>query len=321
MKSSLKIKCSPIHSATNMKKIILLPLLFVSMTSFGCDVCGCSLGGNYYGILPQFNKNFVGLRYSRAQFHASMFHDSQTLSHEHSDDTYSKVELFGRYYINKKLQAFLFVPYNFNEMNGTEQVISKHGLGDITASANYLLLNTGNDSKKKFRHTLMMGGGIKLPTGNNSLRDKNKLVNPNFQMGTGSVDFLLSAVYTLRYQKIGFNNEAGYKLNTRNKDDYRFGNQFYASSRIFYWQNAGAFSFLPNAGIYYEQAATHLDGDIIKVNTGGSGVLAVAGLETYVKQFSLGFNYKHPLAQTYNSDETATITGSDRWMISLTYNF
>lgn len=306
-----------------MKKICLaiLILCVAPLATYGCDVCGCSLGGNYYGILPQFNKNFVGLRYSHAQFHASMFHNSQTLTHEYSDDTYTKVELFGRYYVNSKLQLFLFVPYNLNSMNGTEQVIHKHGLGDITLSANYLLLNTGNVKHKKFKHTLMIGGGIKAPTGDHTLRDKKKLVNPNFQMGTGSVDFTVSAVYTLRYEKLGLNNEAGYKINTRNKNDYRFGNQLYASSRVFYWQNAGAFSFLPNAGVYVEHGATHWDGDIIQVNTGGNSVQSVLGLETYFKQFSLGVNYKHPLTQQYNSDETAQITGKDRWMISLTYNF
>jgi hypothetical protein len=31
-------------------------------------VCGCSLGGNYFGILPLYNKNFVGLRWSQAKF-------------------------------------------------------------------------------------------------------------------------------------------------------------------------------------------------------------------------------------------------------------
>ncbi|HRG08837.1 MAG TPA: hypothetical protein PLJ08_09690, partial [Cyclobacteriaceae bacterium] len=233
---------------------LILLLLLASTNTHACDVCGCSLGGNYFGILPQFNKNFVGLRWSQAKFYAHMNHDSQYLGEEYSNDTYTKVELWGRFYINKRVQLFAFVPYSFNNMNGTEQKIKTHGLGDVTLLSNIMLLNTGESKTSKFKHTLMAGGGIKLPTGKNNLEDGGLLVNPNFQLGTGSVDFLLSTVYTIRYQKVGFNTEAGYKINTRNNNDYLFGNQFNLSGQFFYWQNVKAFSFLPNAGLHYETA-------------------------------------------------------------------
>jgi hypothetical protein len=306
-----------------MKRYILLMLILslTSVSAIACDVCGCSLGGNYYGILPQFNKNFVGLRWSQAKFYAYMNHQSEYTKPEYSRDTYSSVELWGRFYVNKKFQVFAFVPYAYNTMRGSEQNVTSQGLSDITVVANYLLFNTGDDKTKKFKHTLMAGGGLKLPTGKFELQDKGKLVNPNFQMGTGSIDFLVSAVYTVRYQKVGLNTETGYKINTRNSNDYLFGNQFHASSQLFYWQNVKAISFLPNAGIYYERAASHKDGRAIQTNTGGSALLASAGLETYFKSFTLGVNYKHPLHQHYNSDDIADITAKDRWSVSMTYNF
>jgi hypothetical protein len=304
-----------------MKKIIiLLSLIMITGKSLACDVCGCSLGGNYFGILPMFNKNFVGLRWSQAKFH-SYIHEGSYLPAQYSDDTYSKVELWGRYYINKKFQVFAFVPYVDNDMNGSDQVVSAHGLGDITLMSNYLLFNTGEDSTKLLKHTLMAGGGVKLPTGKYNDEDKGKIINRNFQMGTGSVDFIVAAVYTVRYKKVGANVEAGYKINTRNSNNYLFGNQFHISSQLFYWKNLKSLTLLPNAGLYYETAARHKDGDIIQANTGGSSLLASAGLETYYKYFTIGFNYKHPLTQQYNSDETADITGKDRWTVSLTYNF
>lgn len=305
-----------------MKKVFFISLaLLAAHGTMGCDVCGCSLGGSYFGILPQFNKNFVGLRWSQARFHAYMNHQSDYLKPETSNDTYQKLELWGRYYLNKRIQLFAFIPYSFNSMKGTEQVVSSHGLGDITLIGNYLLLNTGEDKTKKFKHTWMAGAGVKLPTGDSNLEDKGVLVNPNFQLGTGSLDFLLSTVYTLRYQKAGLSVESGYKINTRNRNDYVFGNQFHASSQIFYWQNAGLFAFLPNAGVYFERAAKHRDGTILQANTGGSSVQLMAGLETYVKGFTVGFTYKHPVNQHYNSDNIADITAKNSWSLSLTYNF
>lgn len=306
-----------------MKKIyILLSLILLySLPTHACDVCGCSLGGNYFGILPQFNKNFIGLRWSQAKFYAYMNHQSEYLSPEYSNDTYNKVELWGRFYVTKKFQIFAFIPYAYNDMNGSHQNITNRGLSDITVLANYLLLNTGESETSKWKHTLVAGGGLKLPTGSSDLAYNGSIVNRNFQLGTGSVDFLANAMYTLRYQKAGFNAETGYKLNTSNKDDYHFGNQFHASGQFFYWQNVKSFSFLSNAGIYYEQSDKHKDGEALQSNTGGYALLATAGLETYIKKFSIGINYKHPIKQNFNSDAIADIEAKDRWSMSVTYNF
>jgi hypothetical protein len=306
-----------------MKRITLaFTLIVITFTgTYACDVCGCSLGGSYFGVLPLFNKNFVGLRWSQAKFYAHMDHYNEGLPAEYSHDTYSKVELLGRFYINQRLQIFAFIPYIYNDMNGSEQVVSAHGLGDVTLMANYMLVNTANDKTREVVHSWLVGGGLKLPTGKFSLEDRGKLVNPNFQMGTGSVDFLVASMYTVRYKKTGITTEAGYKINTRNANDYLFGNQFHVSSQLFYWQNLGTVSLLPSAGVYYEQAAVHRDEDIIQVNTGGSGLLLTAGLQTSFKGFTAGIDYKHPLAQSYNSDDIADIQGKDRWTLSLAFNF
>lgn len=307
-----------------MKKKLYILLFFIAAMCYnakGCDVCGCSLGGNYFGILPQFNKSFAGLRWSQAKFYAHMDHDSEYLDEEYSNDTYNKLELWGRFYLNERFQFFAFVPYSYNDMEGTEQVVSTNGLGDITVLGNYLIINTGEDKESIFKHTWMAGGGVKFPTGNFDLEDQGVLVNPNFQLGTGSTDFIISTIYTLRYGKLGFNSETGYKINTRNSNDYLFGNQFHISGQLFYWQNVGEFSFLPNAGVYYESAEKHKAGNIKQPNTGGTALLLTTGLEVYYKNITLGTNYKYPLTQNYNSDDISTIESKQRWMVSVTYNF
>lgn len=301
--------------------VIVLSGLAAAHPAHACDICGCSLGGNYFGILPQFNKSFVGLRWSQAKFYAYINHNSAYFREEFSNDTYSKLELWGRFYVTRRVQVFAFVPYSYNHMNGTSQKVQTHGLGDITLLSNVMLLNTGEDKARKFKHTFMVGAGIKLPTGSYDLEDQGKLVNPNFQLGTGSTDFLFSSVYTLRYRKIGFNTELGYKINTRNENDYLFGNQFNGSGQVFFWQNLKSFSFLPNAGVYYEAAEKHKVGSIEQVNTGGEALLFTSGLETYYKSFSVGVNYKCPLAQKFNSDNISSIESRQRWIVSLTYNF
>lgn len=304
-----------------MKKLTLILIFIITTASIveACDVCGCSLGGNYFGILPLYNKNFVGLRWSQASFYSHIA-PTQYLPAQHSHDTYSKMELWGRYYLTKRIQLFAFIPYMYNDMNGTDQVVYAQGLGDINIMANYVILNTGEE-KSDLKHTLIAGGGVKLPTGKFSLTDKGKIINRNFQMGTGSVDFNINAVYTIRYKKTGMNLETGYKINTRNRDQYLFGNQYRASAQAFYWQKLGPVSILPHAGINFEQAAMHKDGDIIQVNTGGTAWFGSGGMDIYVNRFTAGLNYQEPLAQNYNSDDTADILSKARWTASLTYNF
>src|ERR1051325_9406427 len=164
----------------NMKRLlIVMAIAMIATETHACDVCGCSLGGNYFGILPFYGKNFVGLRWSQAQFH-SYIYPTPNIPAQTSNDTYSKVELWTRYHLTKRIQLFAFVPYVYNSMNGTDQVVYAQGLGDINLMANYELLNNSEGSSD-WKHTLVTGGGIKLPTGKFSLYDKGKIINRNFQ--------------------------------------------------------------------------------------------------------------------------------------------
>lgn len=304
------------------KKLVFTLLLAVSATAgYACDVCGCSLGSNYFGILPQFNKHFVGIRWHYSVFSAQMNHISRLLEDEYSHDMYHQLELWGRFYVTPRVQIFASLPYSMNFMRGSHQRVTASGLGDVSLIANYTLINTGEDVGNPWRHTLLAGGGIKLPTGDFRQQDQDELVNPNFQLGTGSYDAVANLLYTVRYQKVGLNLGTTHQFNTANPEGYRFGNQWNASAQFFYWQQMKAWSVLPHVGMYYERAAMHTERDIRQVNTGGDALFAQAGLDGFYRNVSLGVTYKNPVRQRMNSDQIAEINAQDRWVVGLICTF
>ena len=136
-----------------MKKILIV--CFISMfclpsASHACNVCGCGVGTYHYGILPQVGKNFVGMRYRYSSFKSTL-DDSHT--HQYSYETFRTAELWARFYPIKRVQAFVFVPFNFNERREGPTTKNLEGLGDVIISANYNVINTYDSADRFFKHT------------------------------------------------------------------------------------------------------------------------------------------------------------------------
>jgi hypothetical protein len=304
-----------------MKRIItIFCLIFlVGSTGKACDACGCKLSGLSFGIMPQYDTHFIGLRYSHARFTADI--DYPYLEDEHSSDSYQKVELIGRYNISKKIKANVVVPYMYNEMNGSQTTSRIEGLSDAMVVFYYNLFNTSDNKTSVLKQSMLVGAGVKLPTGKYQQQESGQLLNPNFQLGSGSLDYLLSVNYTMRYKSIGMNVESSYKINSTNKYDYRFGNQFNSSGYLFYFKETKLVAILPYAGLFYEQAKRHNDGGVDRENSGGSAMFATLGAQLYKGKFTFMGQYQLPIAQNYNSEKIATITAHERITFGLMFNF
>jgi len=310
-----------------MKKTIRLFILanvgiLMSFHAYSCDVCGCGVGNYYFGIMPQYHKNFLGLRYRYRTFTSHVGESQYSQSLYGNEETFQSTEIWARFYPLPKIQVLAFIPMNFNKQyeNGTGVTHNLQGLGDASLFVNYNLINNTSDTNSIVKHNLLSGGGIKLPTGKYKFdeSDKQNVNNANFQLGSGSVDFMLNLVYTIRYKKVGLSTDITYKINTVNKNNYQFGNRVSGGVNLFFLQKIGEITIMPTAGIFLEKAFYDYKRNVTVYQTGGTATLGSAGVETYFKNFAIGFNFQKPISQ--NLSDGLSIA-HDRATVHVTYLF
>ncbi len=284
-----------------MRKIIGFLLLFCQLETYACDMCGCANSGSFFGVLPQSHRQFIGLKYKTKEFDS---HLGSTLLK--TKEQYQTTELWGRFYPFKKTQVLFFVPYNFNRqttLSGRTAQID--GLGDASVLMHYNLRNTFWDSTiHRFYQNFLIGGGVKFPTGKYHYEaDKIEGANPNFQLGTGSLDFIINAIYTIRYLGWGVNTDLTYKINTKNSNNYRFANRVNSSLTAFYTHKFGKFTMMPHLGSMAEFTNKDTKNGIKNTYTGGWLITGNIGIETFYKNLSLGLIYQKPMAQNLVNKE------------------
>jgi hypothetical protein len=286
-----------------MKKIFLSLIItgIVFTETKACDICGCGVGGNYIGILPEFHKHIFGIRY---RYNSLVSHRGAGGNNTYltAKERYQTMELWGGWNIGKNFRLMAAVPYSFNERVNQGVSNKKNGLGDITVNGYYQLLNkkTTIQKTKLMVQSLWIGGGIKLPTGKYKPSDKiNTSTNTNlFQLGTGSLDYSINAMYDLRIQDIGLNVAASYKMNTANKYEYNYGNKLNGSAQFYYKKRTrNNFVIAPNAGLAYERSKKDIDNTFIVDISGGYVLQATIGTEFSYRKISFGANWQTPLSQ------------------------
>jgi len=315
-----------------MKKYILLALFFLSQCLFAngikdtldynysrylayedfCDACGCSASGGGMGFSSMINQNFVGVRYFNQSYSSrdGIFKNSPWI-----DENFNTLQVWARIPVAKNFQVSALIPYHFHNRELSKGNQSIEGLGDITVLGMYTVYQTTKDSTT-LTHTLQAGAGVKAPVGKYDSAN-NGSVNPSFQVGTGSWDYLFAAEYVLKMKDLGLKTMVNYILKTENEDDYQFGNQINYAATLFYVFENNKFTLVPQIGLAGETYKVNKQFGEDVPDTDGDILFSKLGLEAGKGNFSFGVNSMLPVNQNLTGGR---VEANYRWSVNLNYS-
>jgi len=278
-----------------------------------CDACGCSANGGSMGFSSMLNNNFVGVRYVYQSYTTKegVFNNSPWI-----DENFNTIQIWSRIPITKRIQLTALLPYHDNnrELASGNEGIS--GIGDFTVMGMYTLIQPQMDSVANYSHKLQFGGGVKAPTGKYNVAN-NGTLNPSFQLGTGSWDYLLVTEYILKKRQLGLNTSLSYTFKTENKKLYQFGNQFNYGTTLFYLLDLDKIKLVPQAGIAGEVYDSNKQVKQEVIGTKGDILFSKFGLEVGRNKFSLGLNFMKPINQNLTQ---GNVKSNYRLSVNLNYS-
>jgi len=312
-----------------------------------CDFCGC-----YMGITPYDNQSGISFLYRYKSYSGygipnqehHLFPGKSAISERSLPGTkpagpaqqkhgstvaaggtaqkdyeiYSTLELRAKYFIHKRSELNVIIPYISNRSRTGAELQSAGAPGDITLLASYRLLE--RTLTEKFQNRLILGGGIKLPSGSYSIRDNGgERIDCMLQPGTGTTDYLLYVSYIFSYRKVGLNFNSTYKLNGENRFGERIGNSSTNYLNLFVkLRSDKKLKIFPSLQAYYEYSSGLFLNGRYQNGTTMNIAMAGPGLDLFYRNISLNASFQLPV---YEETMPFNLSNAGRFMIGISYNF
>lgn len=276
-----------------------------------CDACGCSASGGSMGFASILNPNFIGVRYFNQSYKST---DGLYSNSPWYEENFNTIQVWGRIPVTKKMQISALLPYHFHNRESANGKQNISGIGDATFLGMYEVFKTKSDSAT-FSHSLQFGAGVKIPLGKFD-EAYNGSVNPSYQVGTGSWDYVLATEYVIKRKQFGLNAMLNYTIKTENDKNYRFGNQTNYAGTFFYLLETSKFIFVPQLGIAGEIYANNYQYNQKVRGTAGDIFLSKIGFEIGRNRWSFGANAMLPINQNLNAGR---VEANYRWSVNLNY--
>lgn len=285
-----------------MQKIFVLAAILWQTTILACDICS-----GFYEIIPNDRKSSIGFNYT------TLFRNGYPIVHtKHSGhlnlvgsevkEIFDTYELRGRYSFTDRIFGEVAIPIRniYQGVNGNRR-FDYWGMGDIQLQVSARPLS--KLSPNGWNNRLDLFGGMDVPSGNWLDSNANILIDPVYQMGSGSFDFWGGLSYMVRYKFIGLSLQGMYRHNTRNALDYKFGDMATADAALFGLISAGDVKFMPRAGVFFEWGRKSEVRGLLDEFSGVSILSMQWGLSVSYKQFQVNMFLRNTMLQKTNGPE------------------
>lgn len=288
-------------------------LLTVNIVQAGCDMCNL-----YLGLHPNQTKNSISLRYrfsiyqsTKAHVHGGSSHSSITGTEWR---TFQTMEVWSQWKIGRKVQLMFLFPYSMNSIENKGLVLDSYNhLGDIQGIVRYQLFRSDAE-KHSYIHRVVIGAGIKAPTGLSSSLSNEGYIDPHIQTGTGSWDLLFNVGYLLKYKNWGVNQELLFKKNGTNKQSYQFANRYSSTTNLYFSIEKNDFSMMPSIGTSIEYAEMDTDHGVEQSNTNGKALYLIPGIDIYYKKWNWSISYQKPIVENLRD---VSMKNDYRWLLGM----
>lgn len=251
-----------------------------------CDICGGVNHLNPY-MFPHLSKSYVSFAYLRSLYYS-------TEDGTNSKLTNNTLLLSGQYTVNSKLQLMAFIPYHFNRSEVGVSSGNLQGLGDVTLLANYNVLRLQTAA---LTHSVSLGAGVKLPTGNYQTENISSPNSEDLKLGSGSLDYLLNGAYRVSAGNVTVSAVGSYKYTTPNNSGYRYGDVLTTGASAVYVINQKNLALTPYVQVMNEKHYRDADHHVLDKETGGHVLYTGGGLDVSTTKLTVGVNYQFAAKQ------------------------
>lgn len=277
--------------------LVLISFFLGFQSSVACDVCGCASGADMGSVIPQFQRNMLGLRYRNTHFVHTGSEVSRVGEALVTDDYLHALDLSFRWFVLPRLQLVTSLPWQQHiRVKDNGQSSSIQGLGDLQLTAQYTWINTAPSPETPWRHLLLTGLGVRLPNGPFQQRTAEGLLYPAaFQIGTGAYATHLQLFYSVRYKRLGLVTDLNFRHSFASELDYQFGQQYFGGFTGFYWFDFGKVSVLPQLNMSIEKMDYDQEFGNRVPHTGGRQYLAGGGIDAFYKKWFVSVQLRRPM--------------------------
>ncbi|MBL8003426.1 MAG: transporter [Flavobacteriales bacterium] len=298
-------------------------LALATLPSLGCDVCGM-----FMSLQPHDRTSTIGLswrmRYREGTYTSTGFALAKHGGADHATvdtryrEIYQVADLRADLWFGQRWAVLGSLPLvnNYQSVDGLTTA-DMYGVGDALVIGRYLLAGTHcGPEEQRARHRLMLGAGLKLPTGASDRTFNGGPVGPDLQPGTGTVDVLGSLEYLYRKGAWGAGLNAIGRFNGVHQG-YRFGHGLNLTGEAFRLFEAQAIRFMPSAGGYLELASLDAMNGAPVEGTGGPTLFTHLASRVWWRSWSLGLTWQHAMVDKQGS---MMVPNRERVIIGISYN-